>query len=425
MLKPTWWPFSRYADALEKQVDKLLRKVASIGVFEAQRRVVDLMQQNLVIVNLWMEARFKGYKYLSRGARKRMYRNSEKIAGDFLPFAEGIRVSDEAIVKTILGLGLHVPGGPGMIERLRMLVAIMEYLRPSEGRFVYLEGASFGKLLTDPDRKQKMIGDCNQIVTFYTYLYSLKFPLKELQIKIMKGHVCLHFQGVDIEATGGGFAHYKEFLRILPIVELISTNLLDVSDFRDKQIQVHPKDFLKAAELAFDLSSEREIVASNLKTAYQNVAIDLMQNSDFPMAEFFLQKAGVDDAQSQGILQSIYHNAVVYYVKAGSYAKARLYAGKSSEGELRKYVDEKEAFSCYESGQLERARELFGLAGNSQMIKACYGKEYNQVQARVAGVRDLETMKSHRWDYEKMLELAVKMEDAGLAEKVRGILSQL
>ena len=396
-----------------------------MGVFEAQRRVGELMQQNLVIVNLWMEARFKGYKYLKRGARKRMYRNSEKIAQNFLQFAQTIQVSDEAITKHILGLGLHVPGGPGMPERLKLLVAIMEYLKPSAERFEYLEGASFGKLLSDPDRHQKMIGDCNQIVTFYTYLYSLKFPVKDLQIKIMTGHVCLHFQGIDIEATGGGFAHYKEFVRVLPIVELISTNLLDVSDFRDKQLEVHPKEFLKAAQLAYDLSSERELVTSNLKIAYRNVAIDSMQKNDFSTAEFFLQKAGVNDPESEQLLQSIYHNAVVYFVKAGSYGQARFYAGKSSETELRKYVDEKEAFYCFEQNQLERARDLFGQVGNTQMVKACYGKEYNQVQARVAGIRDLATMRAHRWDYQKMLDLAQKMEDYALAENVRNILNQL
>lgn len=426
MIRPIWNPFSRYADKLEKRVDKLLRRAASMGVFEAQRRVLELMQVNLVIVNLFMEAKFKGYRYLTRGARKRMYRNNEVIAREFLQFESNLKVSDEAIAKNILELGLHIlPGGPGTIERLRLIVAIMTFLRPGAGRFEYLEGASFGKLLTNPQKKQKMIGDCNQIVTYYSFLYSLKYPLKELQIKILKEHVCLHFQGVDIEATAGSFTHYKDFLQILPIVELISTNLLDVSDFRDKRIRVNPKEFLVSAELAYSLSSEREIVTRNLKIAYRNMAIEAMKNNNFSSAEFFLQKAGIDSIEDRQVLQSVYHNAVVYFVKSNTFRKARFFAGKSNQEDLRKFVDEKEAFYYFDHNQLDKARELFSRMGNNQMVKASYGKEYNKVQARVAGLKDLPTMKAHRSDYQKMLDLAQKMEDYSLAEQLRKILNQL
>jgi hypothetical protein len=63
----------------------------------------------------------------------------------------------------------------------------------------------------------------------------------------------LHYKGVDIEATAGNFANYEKFDRLLPIAELISTNLLDISDFRDKQIQVNAREFLKGAQLASNL----------------------------------------------------------------------------------------------------------------------------------------------------------------------------
>lgn len=354
MLKPTWNPFSSYADKFERRIEKLLRKAGRLGIFEIQRRVTELMQENLVIFSLYMEARFKGYKYLKVGARKKMYRNAERIGQLFLRYTHGITIKDEAVAGVLKQLGVLRPAAPGDAERLRYLVAIMSFLRPDGVHYQYLEGASFGKLLKNIEKGEKMIGDCNQIVTFYSYLYSLRYDIKELQIKLLPGHICLHYRGVDIEATAGNFAKYEKFERILPIAELISTNLLDISDFRDKQIQVNPREFLKGAQLAFSLSSEREIVTTNLKAAYHNVALQVLKNNDF-----------------------------------------------------------------------ENAREFFRKSGDNEMIKATYGKEYNLVHSRVASLKDLATMKMHRSDYQKMLDLAKKMEDSTLADNLRKILNQL
>lgn len=425
MFKPVWNPFSRYADKLEKRIDKILKKVAFLGVFEAQRKIIEVMEENLVILDLWLEARFKGYKYLTRSNRKRFYRNSQKIGEVFLEYASKLTIDDRAVDQNLRELGLSRPEMSQDSDKLRFLVAIMLFLRPREGRFQYLEGASFGKLLVDLEKKQKMIGDCNQIVTFYTYLFSLKYDVKDLQIKMLPGHVCLHFKGIDIEATAGVFAHYKEYSKILPIVELISTNLLDVSDFRDKQIKVHPRDFLKAAQLANNLSSERELVTKNLKIAYRNVAISVMKDNDFETALFFLKTAGIDTDEDRKLRASILNNAVIFYAKKRDFHKARFYVEMGEDRELQKYVDEQEGLFYFNNNSWAKARELFTKAGNQQMVKACYAKEYNQIQSKVAGLREISIMKTHKSDYRKMLDLAEKMGDNALAENVRNILKQL
>lgn len=424
MISPTWNPFSRYADTLEKKLDKILHKVAFLGLFVAQSRIVDLMQKNLVIVNLWLEAKFKGYKYLSRGKRKKLYVNAEKIAANFLKFCNANPIDVDRVTSRINDLGLPLPGMPGDREKIVFLTQMMEFLRPNAGRFVYLEGASFGKLLTDPEKKEKMIGDCNQIVTFYAFLYSLKYPLRDLAIKLLPSHVCLHFKGIDIEATAGAFANYKEG-QVLPISELISTNLLDVSDFRDKQINVVPRDFLQAAHLAYDLSSDRELVGKNLKIAYQNVAIQSLKAQEFDTAIFFLEKAGLNTPDEVQILQTVYHNAVIYHVKNKSFRKARSYAGKAKGPDLQRYIDEQEAAYNYEHGYLDKARELFAKVGNENMVKACYAKSYNALQSKVAGLKDLATMKAHKSDYRKMLDLAHKMQDQSLVDSLQKLLNQL
>lgn len=425
MIKPVWNPFSRYADKQEKRVDKVLKKVAFLGVFEAQHKILDMMQANLVILDLWLEARFKGYKYLTRSTRKRLYRNSEKTARIFLEFAAKLRLDEGAVTKELQLLGLSRPASPEDNEKLHFLVTIMLFLRPGAGRYEYLEGASFGKLLGDLEKNQHLIGDCNQIVTFYTYLFSLKYELKDLQIKILEEHVCLHFKGIDIEATAGAFANYKKYLRILPITELISTNLLDVSDFRDKQIKVNPRDFLKAAQLANHLSSERDLVTHNLKIGYHNVAVESLEREDFETALFFVKTAGIDTEEDRKFQANILHNAVASHAKKHNFTKARYYAEKSGGQELKRYVDEQEAFDLYRKDSLSRARELFSRAGNEQMVKACYAKEYNAIQSKVAGLKTISALKPHRADFRKMLDLAQKMGDQSLVENVRNILNQL
>jgi hypothetical protein len=425
MIHPVWNPFSQYADRMEKRVDRLLWRVAFLGVIEAQKKMLLLMQENLVVVSLWLEARFKGYKYLKKSVRKKMYQHTQRISQIFLEFADQTKLDNTAITRNLNELKLSVPQTPDDWERLRYIVAITLFLHPNAGRYDYLEGASFGKLLSDPDRQQKMIGDCNQIVTFYTFLYSLKYNINELQIKIMEGHVCLHFKGIDIEATSGGFANYKEFLHLLPIVEIISTNLLDVSDFRDKQIKVDPHNLLKSAHLANNLSSEKGIVSHNLQVAYHNVAIETMKSGNYEMAIFFAQKAGVNDPSIQKLLNSILRNAIIDNVKGHNFKKARYYYAMNQEEDLKKYLDDQEGMYEFNSGSLTRARELFRKSGNEAMIKACYSREYNEVQKRVAGLNDLSLMKSHRSEYKKLLELAQKMGDSSLENKIRDLLSKL
>jgi hypothetical protein len=150
------------------------------------------------------------------------------------------------------------------------------------------------------------------------------------------------------------------------------------------------------------------------------VAVEALKNDDFETAFYFLDKAG-----DEQLLSDAFHNAVLYYVQHLNFEKAHFYLSKSSDSELKKYVDEKEGFYYYEHGALERARERFAASGNQEMIKACYAKEYNSVQARVAGIKDLATMKGHRSDYQKMLDLAYKMSDQGLIDNLQNILKQL
>ncbi len=415
-LEPTINPFSRYADKQERRIDRFLRHITRKGKLEIEKQIQAFMKQNLVILSLWLEAKFKGYKHLRRSRRKKMYANAAKIAAKFEEFAGQHQIEDAALKMELKNLGFRI--GDKDLPKLRYLRQIMDFLHPGRN-FEYLEGASFGKLLTDIE-KNKMIGDCNQITTFYVFLYAQKYSLADLQIKLPKNHVCLHFHGIDIEATNGTWQRYKEFQYILPVVELVSTNLLDVSDIRDKTVEIEPMEFLKGAKLAFNLSSHREIVEKNLKAAYNNVAVNALKNSNFKTAEYFFGQVGNREA-----LKSVYHNAVLYYVKKKNFTRAKYYSSKATDPDLRKYVDEKEAFYYFDKDRTTKARQLFQRIGNQQMVKACYGKEFNQVQKRVQNVKTLQQMRAHKADYRRMLNLANKMNDSKLAAQVRKILNKI
>ncbi len=416
MLQYVWNPFSKYVVRLERKIDKFLSRANYGNKYALERRLGKIMSTNMVVLNLWLEYKFKGYQYLKKRTRRAMYQNTQKIAEEFLKFTESNQIPKKSLLANLHSKGLSVKEPD--LDKVQYLAKIMAFLKPGQ-HYQYLEGASFGKLLKDIS-KEMMIGDCNQITTFYVFLFALKFPLDDLQIKLPKGHVCLHFKGIDIEATNGTFQKYTEYQYILPITELISTNLLDVSDFRDKTIKIDPKEFIKGARLAYALSSHRELVSKNLQVAYNNIAVEALNKNDFKNAEFYFGKT-----KNHKALQSVYRNAALYYAEHKNFRSAKYYVNKSSSAEIKKFVQEKEAFYYFDKGSIDRARVMFAAIGNKQMVKACYGKEYNKIQARVSGITLLSEMRKHKSDYRKMLQLAKHMDDSRLVENLQGILRKI
>ncbi len=417
MFNPVINPFSKYADKTEKKVDSLLNQTAIKSKAEILEQLLKLAQYNLVVVNLWLEKRFKGYKYLTKSKRKTFYQNTALIVAEFNDFAAKFN-PDEKIILGMLSRHGYFPSTPEKKDRIRHLLAIMEFLKPGR-HYTYLEGASFGKLLADIS-KEKMIGDCNQIVTFYAFLYSQKYNLSDLKIKLLPGHVCLHYDGIDIEATAGVFNKYEKYETILPIIELITTNLLDTCDYRDKQLQIDSRSFVKAAELAHRLSSHNEIVNQNLRTAYYNLAVESAHKHDYTAAKFFLDKIK-DPALSKNIME----NAVIYFTKINNFKKASYFASFTGNPELKKYIQNHEGWYYFNKKNFERALQIFKNIPDPKMVKACYAEMFNQVQKRISGITQLASHRAHKNDYKKMIELAGKMEDNELQSKLKKFLDSL
>lgn len=380
--------FTPYVNFFEWRVNRFFRGVKSHDNFVAVRKkLLFLMQQNMIVVNVWMERKFKGYKYLKKRVRRKMYRDVEGLIARFEAFVAQNPVNLKKLNELLAQKSLSYAKLDE--AKISYLWQIMQFLRPGF-HYKYIRTASFGKLLRNPD-EQKLEGDCNQIVTLYAYFYSLKFPLDDLQIKLLPGHVCLHFKGIDIEATAAVFEKYSDSTSILPITELISTNLLDLSDFREEVQSISPRIMVKSAQLAYAISSLKSLVTQNLKAAYQSLAISALHASDFETAIFYFDKA-----QDFPNLEIAAHNAAVFYLKKGNYKKARYYAKKTGESDFIAQIDKSE-----------------------------FAKEYNDLAKKVSAVKTLEEAKKHKSTFERMLFLAQKLGDGDLVADVQKTLRQI
>ncbi len=380
--------FSVYANSFERKVDSFFQNIKSTdNIFSIQKDLLNLMQQNLLAVNIWLEKRFKGYKYLSKRTRRKMYLNAEKIHQKLEEHIQNYPVKDSEIKEMLLKKSLPYPHGDE--AKIRYIYQIMSFLRPGL-YYNYIKTSSFGKLIRDPD-KERLEGDCNQVVTLYAYLYSLKFPLEDLKIKLLPEHVCLHFRDIDIEATSAVFHKYSTQKKVLPITEIISTNLLDLSDFREEAQNISERDMLKSAQLAYAISSLKSVVEENLNIAYKNLGIAALKNHDFETAIFYISKT-----PDKKMLADIYNNACIYYMDQKRFKKAKFYAEKSKDSQLLKSVEHNEAVY-----------------------------EYNKLLKKVSNVRTTEDAKRKKSVYKKMLGYARKMKDSKLEKDVQEILNQL
>lgn len=409
--------FSPYVNSFERRVDRFFRNIKSTDNFsKIQADLFSMMRENLIVTNVWLEKKFKGYKYLSKKMRRQMYSDVEAIKRKLEEFSASRPVSVENIRLELKTAGLDFPNGDE--AKIKYLFEIMQFLRP--GRYYrYIKTASFGKLLRNPNT-DVLEGDCNQIVTLYIYLYSLKYPVEDLKIKLLPEHVCLHFRNIDIEATNGTFQRYRDNLEVLPVTEIVSTNLLDLTDFREEVQSVSPEVMVKSAQLAYAISSLKSLVQRNLEIAYHNLAISAMSVNNFKSAIFYLSKSG-----DKEMLKTAYHNAAVYYLKSENFKKARYFAGQSGDSSLEKTVKYHEGVFFYRKSLFDDALRVFEDVGDQEMKKAVYAKKYNLLLKKVSGVKTLADAKRLKSTYQNMLSLAQKMGDSSLERGIRDTLSKI
>ncbi|NJP03873.1 hypothetical protein HC823_01195 [Candidatus Gracilibacteria bacterium] len=172
--------FQRYADTFEKEVHAFFKGISHFPPGQVQKRAVLLMQKDLVVLNLWLEHVYKGYRYLNVKKRKELYANREKWVEKFRLFCVQNSFSEEFILHRLKSFKVSALDIQNRHEKWEYVLQILTFFESDDVFFKYRSGADFGGLFSD-NRTQKLIGDCNQMVTLYLYLYSLKFPITDFQ----------------------------------------------------------------------------------------------------------------------------------------------------------------------------------------------------------------------------------------------------
>lgn len=404
--------FTPYTDAQEQAVARFFKGLNERSREARIRSHLDpLLQHNIAVINLWTEYKYKGYKYLRKSERKKLYANLQLIAEDFDRFYTQQRQSAESISLATLG----TTGDP---EKIALLRALMNYFSPARGTYEYRDSSSFGRLLRDPAH-EKLVGDCNQIVTLYMYLYSRYYDVRDLQVRTLPEHVALHYAGIDIEATTGTFTDYgsKKGSALLPAEEVVSINLLDTTDSYLATHEVAPEDFLQASRFAFVLSHDRDIVALNLRAAYGKLVKSLMERDDYAGALKFAQAS-----HDMLLLNVVGHNGAVYEMKRHHYTAARRFAEHAAKkGELIHDSWQAEGAHYYEAHRYHDAIKAFKHISDQASIHKCYEALFFAEQDRLSPNLTTETIKQHTRTIRRMRTYAKKSGNKKLIEHANSL----
>lgn len=414
--------FSRYADPAERRVGRFFSRISEADSEHAvQKSLRPLIQRDLAVVNLWTEHRYKGYQYLTKRRRRELYANLALIHEDFAKFSRSQTVDIKEELTRIASLGVDTAKLRLYPEQLCHLVLIQRYLSPRRGLYVYQESSSFGRLLRDPG-KEKLVGDCNQIVTLYLSLYAAAFEVTDLKLTLYPGHVALHFEGVDIETTNGTFRLYdKPEQRRVAVYEIVSVNLLDTSDVNFTKSTVNPEVFLQAARLAYVVSGHRALVKRNLEVAYHNTVRHHMEQKQYKPALAYAKQSG-----SFELIQAAAHNGAAHAAAQHDFSQARVFAASATDkSELLRTIDRQEAAWLYNAQRYHEAIELYQRMGDRDMVRQGYRALYAKEQEALKGVRTTEDLKSRAGTVRTMERYAKASGDAQLIKHIQSLTKHL
>lgn len=406
-----YYALSQYTDPTERMIAKFLGKISEKNVnFNNFDKLTSLVQLDLVVLNLWSERNFKGYDYLTKAKRSELYANAKLILNDFEGFVKNNQSDIEPIISKISQLGIHAEKIKHNQEKIIYLSQIMRYLSINSGRYAYRASSSFGELLKDPT-KNVLQGDCNQIVTLYIYLYSRRFKVTDLRLKTYPGHVALHYEGVDIEATNGEFAHYeKPDQKILPVHEIVSINLMDTTDSYFQTHKIDPKTILQSARIAYLLSSEKEVVKNNLDISYHNLVNDLMQKSDYGSALKYAKLSGQDK-----LIKTVGHNGAAFYMNNNKFDDAKKYVEfASDQQDLIKKINYNQGINYFNKHEFQAAINAFRSIGETELIKKCYKGLYFEEQKKLSNIHTTDELKQNKSIVNRLHDYAQKSGDEQL-----------
>ena len=414
ILRRIYYFFAPYVNSDERAVGLFFKGLTERAPrATVQRRLGELLQRNIAVVNLWSEHRYKGYRYLTKRQRKELYANLQLIAEDFDAFYTNFELNADEVVTRVRRASPHAKGVQP--DRARLLCAMTSYFSPRRGVYEYRVSSSFGRLLRNPNT-EKLVGDCNQIVTLYLYIYSCYFDVTELQIRQLPEHVALHYRGVDIEATNGTLTNYndRDDATLQPIEEIVSINLLDTADSHFKTHEIDPADFLQASRFAYILSHDRSIVTHNLDVAYSMLVHALMKRHDYVKALAFAKQS-----KNHEFLSIVGHNGAVYYIQQKTYKKARQFAEYAPEkAELVRQSYQSEGAHYFNARRYREALTAYEAIRDTDMIQRCYEGLFFAEQNNLGSNMTVDQLGDHRKILDRMEYYAKKSRNATLVDHV-------
>lgn len=419
LLQKLYYWLSPYADTRERKVGKYFASLSErSSTVSTRARLLELMQSDIAVINLWTEYKYKGYKYLRKSQRRKLYANLDSITADF----EDFRATRNYSAEYVTGKWHGVSNIRVEQDRAKLLVAMTEYFAPSRSVYEYRASSSFGRLLRDP-RTEKLVGDCNQIVTLYIYIYSRYFSVQDLQVRLLPGHIALYYAGIDIEATSGTFTSYSgtSGATLMPIEEVVSVNLLDITDSYLDTHEVAPEDFLQAARFAYVLSHDRDIVTRNLEAAYVTITNSLMKKHNFSKALKFAKQSR--DLELRAIVGN---NGAIYHMKRNEFAAARRFAEYAvNTADLVRESYQAEGARNYNEGRFEQAIQAFKKVNDRKSIEKCYSAMFFAEQATLPKQLTSESIKGHAKTIKYMQNYAKKSGDTELVQHVERLVKYL
>lgn len=422
LAKKIYYKFSQYTGPNERRIANYFRSITEkSNGGKVRKNLIYLLQTDAVAVNLWSEYKYRQYRYLNKTKRAVLYKNALEIANNVLDDYENNRPSMRDITSELENIGIDFKSINADLDKLVFLKTIMNYLSPKNDIYVYRDSSTFGALLANPNN-EKLIGDCNQIVTLYIYLYSLKYNIEDLKLSLLPGHVAIHYQGIDIEATSGNFNDYSNKDRVIsPIEEIVSINLLDTNDSYFKTHKVDATAILESARIAYLISNNHELVDNNLKAAYSNLINEKIKSNNFASA---LELA--KHSKQKNLINLVGHNGAIYYMGINQFKEAHKYAGYADDkSKLIKIIDEHTAHFYYKKENYQLAIKYFEKVGNYDAVKSCYHNLFVKEQKNLGNIKTIEDIKNNKNRIRDMANYAKKSGNKELIKYTEGLIKYL
>ncbi len=418
ILGKIYYFFSSYTNPAERQLAKFFRRLnENQSPPLVANQLLTFLQQDTVLLTVFLEWRYKGYRYLTKATRRDLYAKAELIKQDFQKYCQ----SYSPDLNQVLDLAsqtevrFNTKLTAEQQDQLLYLQQIMTYLSPQQGRYAYQESSTFGNLLRDPTKEQ-LTADCNQIVTLYLYLYSQKYHLSSLKLFVLPRHVAIAFNGATIEATVGQFHNYSdEESSLVPAQEIVAINLLDISDRQFSTHKIPPEVSLEASRIAYLISSQREITKKNLTSAYHNLVNKLVAENDYTQALRMAKKS-----RNQQSVAYVGHRGAIFFQSKNQFSQALKYARYAKQArELEKTIYYNQGVYYYNQQKYHQAIDSFRRADQSQMIRKCYAGLFYQAQQELGSRITKQTIEQNKPVLARMRDYAQRSGETKLLDYVR------